>query len=745
MRGQGDSVHRDTARASYPRALQSRHRPMIAREMPSAARTGASSRWIVFAAVVIVTLMGASMVLGGLGSSPRHGSSQAPDVASAKSFVPHPVISIEGDADFAAQASAEGWPGNGHLNNPYVIAGYEIDGLGYMSAIRIGNTTVHFEIRDCHLFNGVSGVFLYGISNGRILNNTCNGNSQYGIEEFYALDGYVMNNTCLLNLRAGIWIDFSDRNTVSGNLCHDNGDGSDAWGILCGGSNNAVFQNECYDHLTAGIEFGGTASVAYENVCTRNGVGIEVGAGTARDNHCYNNSDGMAVSGLSAQVLYNNCSGNARNGMELSGDYCNISQNVIEDNKFCGIHSYQAASNNDINNNSCVRNGLAGILLESQNSNPCTYNLIARNNCSLNGQHGIHLVGSEHSTISGNTCSNNPTAGIRLESVVYLALRGNVMDHDGILFKGEILQNWVLNTIDQTNLVTGRPVYFAKDLNGTVVPIGYGQYIIANSKNLDIDGINPGNGSAGISLGFCTSSRLANSTSSNNTQYGLYVSHSSGIVVSNCTFADNAGGATANRPSGIFLWTSGACRMSNCSISRNVNGTSSMIASGNVFDNNTIANNSGVGMSLDFMTTESEIRGNHIENNTGYGIRVPLVNIHFSFSQGNRIFLNRFWYNNGAGQVFDVAHAQAYDAHGDNFWNASGYGNYWSDWQAPDGNHDGIVDNPYPIPGYRSTYDYYPLVDYGSWTPIPEFSLALPMLAMVVLILLAARRTKHSR
>ena len=49
---------------------------------------------------------------------------------------------------------------------------------------------------------------------------------------------------------------------------------------------------------------------------------------------------------------------------------------------------------------------------------------------------------------------------------------------------------------------------------------------------------------------------------------------------------------------------------------------------------------------------------------------------------------------------------------GINYWNTTNAGNYWSDWHEPDANHDGIVDNPYPIydfTGNITTYDYYPL------------------------------------
>ena len=38
----------------------------------------------------------------------------------------HEPISIRGDSDFIAQATTEGWPGNGTEECPYIIEGYEI-------------------------------------------------------------------------------------------------------------------------------------------------------------------------------------------------------------------------------------------------------------------------------------------------------------------------------------------------------------------------------------------------------------------------------------------------------------------------------------------------------------------------------------------------------------------------------------------------------------------------------------------
>jgi len=79
----------------------------------------------------------------------------------------------------------------------------------------------------------------------------------------------------------------------------------------------------------------------------------------------------------------------------------------------------------------------------------------------------------------------------------------------------------------------------------------------------------------------------------------------------------------------------------------------------------------------------------------------------------NRIWSNTFCNNNGAEDVYDRSHGQAFDAGTGNWWSSSdGYGNRWSDWRGPDvapADGDGIVDYPYHIDGKARSCDYYPL------------------------------------
>jgi hypothetical protein len=78
-----------------------------------------------------------------------------------------------------------------------------------------------------------------------------------------------------------------------------------------------------------------------------------------------------------------------------------------------------------------------------------------------------------------------------------------------------------------------------------------------------------------------------------------------------------------------------------------------------------------------------------------------------------------------------------------NSWNLSGYGNYWSDWQIPDANGDGIVDVPRLITGQAGASDYFPLTILPP-QPVPEFGPFTIVSTMVLLGLMIAIMSRRA-
>ena len=203
-------------------------------------------------------------------------------------------------------------------------------------------------------------------------------------------------------------------------------------------------------------------------------------------------------------------------------------------------------------------------------------------------------------------------------------------------------------------------------------------------------------------------------------------------------------------------------------------------------EHNELAFNSGCGLHIGGLT-HSHIEGNIVNDNSGEGAYVSglwwtavtnnevsrngaegfhinegsfcditentfientLEGILIAFSTETMIHNNTFMDNNGAGSTYDQDHVQATNADSSIYWNSSTHGNYWSDWQTPDENSDGIVDEPYEIgpfdtmiPDYGAT-DYMPLTSVPT-TPIPEFHSVAFTVVGIALVFAALARTRR--
>jgi parallel beta-helix repeat protein len=144
---------------------------------------------------------------------------------------------------------------------------------------------------------------------------------------------------------------------------------------------------------------------------------------------------------------------------------------------------------------------------------------------------------------------------------------------------------------------------------------------------------------------------------------------------------------------------------------------------GNSIYGNNIIGNSAWGISFSYYSGNNTIYGNNLTNNFS-GIAIG------SSSTNNMIFHNNFM--NNYSQV-DVSGATA-------FWDNGSEGNYWSDYNGTDNNHDGIGDTPYIID--ENNTDHYPLM---SQYVIPEFPMLmfLPLFMIATLLAIAICKRRH--
>ena len=206
--------------------------------------------------------------------------------------------------------------------------------------------------------------------------STYTSSNNYGIYLYFSNSNTVTGNTFNNNSRGISLISGSD-NTITGNTCNDNNFGI----YLADSSNNTITGNTCNNNdSTSGI---------YLNSSSNN---------TITGNTCDNNDISISLSSSDNNTITGNTFSNNYLGIYLTdSDNNTMTGNTCNDNNF-GIYLADS-SNNTITGNTCNNNHGRGIELYSSNNNTIT-----GNTCNNNNNDGITLSSSNNNTITGNTC-----------------------------------------------------------------------------------------------------------------------------------------------------------------------------------------------------------------------------------------------------------------------------------------------------------------------------------------------------
>jgi len=295
------------------------------------------------------------------------------------SGTPHAPIVIDGDTNFNDTAFAEGWPGNGTAQNPYIIDGLDIDlGGTAVHGINITNTRANFTIQNCNITNAISpgyGVNLNNVFFGKIMNNIFDNNSVniYIWNCHYLL---VKNNTCPnssfgISLREG-----SSYNSITDNNCSFNT--NRGINLESSSNNNTVTNNTCNNNIYGIVLYLVSSNYVGNNTFSNNiNDGIHVNNAQFNNfthNQCRNNSRGFYLFGGASNnhITDNSCSNNS-NGIDLRQvTFCYLDNNTFSYNVNYGIHVYKGHFNN-FTNNQC-RNNSIGILFNGGSNNHILWN-----------------------------------------------------------------------------------------------------------------------------------------------------------------------------------------------------------------------------------------------------------------------------------------------------------------------------------------------------------------------------------
>lgn len=364
--------------------------------------------------------------------------------------------------------------------------------------------------------------------------------------------------------------------------------------------------------------------------------------------------------------------------------------------------------NCSISHNNLTLNGRYGVRLDNSDNNS-----IANNYISFNDYKGVNILSSDKNTISNNQISNH-RYGISLQSSTESNIISNTMVENSITFSANRVEHWNSHTIDTSNTVSGKPIYYWKDRDGGTVPSGAGQVILAKCTNVTVENQELTNGSVGIYLGFSTKINVINNNVSNN-QFGMWIWYSSqNFIKYNVAFS--------NEWDGIHLTSSNENIIINNEVISNIRNGMELTESGeNEIISNIASGNKDAGINL-WKSNYNKIEANDIYANN-YSIKIQFSHS-FQRSHNNRIFHNNF--RDNAYGVIDNDDA--------NFWD-NGYpsgGNYWNNYTGTDSysgadqdnyGSDGIGDTPYIID--EDSRDNYPLKEMIN-TDLPNILLITP-------------------
>jgi len=313
---------------------------------------------------------------------------------------------------------------------------------------------------------------------------------------------------------------------------------------------------------------------------------------------------------------------------------------------------------------------------------------------------GARLIGSFRNEIRDNSISSG-----RLEIEDMVLLREDQMEPEG-------------------NLIDGIEVKYFLNREGEVLHADekIGGVIVYNCTDCSLEGVGIENG-MGVLVKFCTGLDIPRADLLN-CDPGIRIEMSYGTRLTECRVKGNT------RSNGIVVWDSDQTKILECEVygagkgmvvdfSSNTDIRDSRIEGStqygiwlyNITRKSTIlgnsVNGSGIyGINLE-TTNDNLISGNRISNSSGFGINLE------NNARNNDIQNNRLLFNHGSYGIFDPNLAQAQDSGQNNVWylesSIERLGNYWSDLQGPDIDGDGIIDEPYQIPGRAGSQDRYPM------------------------------------
>jgi len=286
---------------------------------------------------------------------------------------------------------------------------------------------------------------------------------------------------------------------------------------------------------------------------------------------------------------------------------------------FCAGIQLEGSGVNNVHDNLIVENGGQSIVVHASTNN------VYRNNITRSA-HGIVLTGAANNTVSENIVRDCSYVGILIWQSGNNILRNNVMINNtynfGLWSEPYVNEPYygLLNDVDVSNTVNGKPVYYWIDEHDADIPHDAGTVILINCTNIRMDNLALGNNLQGAYLYYsndCTISR-SNITRTGTESYyggGVVLRYSSGNSISENYFGNR-------NYYDVNIYSSNNNNVSK-NIIRDSDNTGIYViqnSNSNRICENTIANSNYQGMLLQFSCMYNTICGNNITESKYYGL-----------------------------------------------------------------------------------------------------------------------------
>ncbi|MGY5854293.1 MAG: right-handed parallel beta-helix repeat-containing protein, partial [Candidatus Thorarchaeota archaeon] len=265
-----------------------------------------------------------------------------------------------------------------------------------------------------------SGLVLYNVANGIIVNNTFNLVANGIYIQSSSSNNYVLNNTLIGGLDWGIIISDSSENYVEDNTILEYGGGFS----MGDSSLNTVRNNTCLDPTGTGFQFVNSNNNTIDrNTCTLADRGFNIGGQSSINRVEYNTITGcvigiqMMTEGVTENYIASNIVNGNLEGMYIRDCISNIIyNNTCNDNFWQGI-KLEFALENTLTNNTCSYNDGTGIIVyRGEGPGANADNTLVNNTCNYNDYYGISISFSSSNIITHNTMAQNGVNGLRFTS-----------------------------------------------------------------------------------------------------------------------------------------------------------------------------------------------------------------------------------------------------------------------------------------------------------------------------------------